>query len=89
MRKLLEIKVAILRFMERKNLQHWTRIESLNRFSLVTPVFQPASPADWKVGVTVEKPPADYGPTNNFGMHGLENVGSWDFAGGRLIFFTT
>ena len=46
----------------------------MNRFSLVTPVFQPASPADWKVGVTVEKPPADYGPTNNFGMHG--EVGS-------------
>jgi NADPH-dependent glutamate synthase beta subunit-like oxidoreductase len=44
-----------LRFMESFNLQHWTRIGAMNPFSFVGPVFQPARPADWKVGVTAER----------------------------------
>ena len=50
-----ELTFATTRFMESLDLQHWTRIGTMNPFSFVVPVFQPARRADWKVGVTAAR----------------------------------
>ena len=50
-----ELTFATTRFMESLDLQHWTRIGTMNPFSFVAPVFQPARRADWKVGVTAAR----------------------------------
>ena len=47
-----ELTFATTRFMESLDLQHWMRIGTMNPFSFVVPVFQPARRADSKVGVT-------------------------------------